>query len=212
MLTGSQRGFSLTELAIGMGIVGILMAAAIPQFTQALQNGQLKTATENIVTGINLARAEALRRNMPVSFYLVSDLTAGCVLSSTGNNWVVSLASPAGLCGVAPTDATDASAPTAADPKIVQKFSGLQSGANARVFGFLANGTTASNSVTFNGLGRVTSANSLAWLDFKNSTGVCESDSPTGTMRCMRVLISTGGQARVCDPKVSSVTDPRKCP
>ncbi|MEO8142973.1 MAG: GspH/FimT family pseudopilin [Betaproteobacteria bacterium] len=207
-----QRGYSLIELAIGIGIVGILMAAAIPQFTQALQNGQMKTATENMVTGINLARAEALRRNMPVSFYLVSDLTNACALSSTGNNWVVALANPAGLCAVAPVDSTDATAPTAADPKIVQKFSGLQSGANARVFAFLADGATTSNSATFNGLGRITGATSIAWLDFKNSTGACESDVPAGPMRCMRILISTGGQARVCDPKVSAVTDPRKCP
>jgi type IV fimbrial biogenesis protein FimT len=206
-----QHGFSLIELAVGMGIVGILMAAAVPQFTQALQNGQMKTATENMVTGINLARAEALRRNMSVSFYLVSDLTNGCVLSSIGNNWVVALASPSGLCGVTPVDSTDATAPTGADPKIVQKFSGLQSGGNARVTGFLADGATTSNTVTFNGLGRVTTPG-LAWLDFKNSTGACESDPTPGPMRCMRILISTGGQARVCDPKVTSVTDPRKCP
>jgi type IV fimbrial biogenesis protein FimT len=188
------------------------MAAAIPQFTQTLQNGQMKTASENMATGLNLARAEALRRNMPVSFYLVSDLTNACVLSSTGNNWVVALANPTGLCGVAPVDSTDATAPTAADPKIVQKFSGVQSGANARVFGFLADGITTSNSATFNGLGRVTGANPLAWLDFKNSTGACESDATPGPMRCLRILLSTGGQARVCDPKVTSVTDPRKCP
>lgn len=205
----AQRGFSLAELAIGIGIVGILMAAAMPQFTQMLQNSQMKGATENTISGLNLARAEALRRNMAVNFYFVSDLTNGCVLSSTAANWVVSLASPAGLCAVAPVDSSDATAPTAADPKIVQKFSAQASGGNSTVAAFLADGATASTTVTFNGLGRTT-GNGLAWIDVKNSTGACESDLPPGTMRCMRIQISTGGQARVCDPKVVA-PDPRAC-
>lgn len=207
----AQRGFSLTELAIAIGIIGILMAAAIPQFTQMLQNGQMKSATENTVAGLNLARAEALRRNMPINFYFVSDLTSGCTLSSTAANWVVSLASPAGLCAVAPVDSADTSAPTGADPKIVQKFSSQQGGGNATVAAFLADGATASTTVTFNGLGRVT-GNSVAWIDVRNSTGACEHDATPGPMRCLRILISTGGQARVCDPQVSAATDPRKCP
>jgi type IV fimbrial biogenesis protein FimT len=207
----AQRGFSLTELAIAIGIVGILMAAAVPQFTQSLQNAQMKSATENTLTGLGLARAEALRRNMPVSFYLVDNLTSTCVLSSTSNNWVVSLASPAGKCAVAPVDASDATAPTAADPKIVQKFSGAESGKNARVKAYLADGATASTSVTFNGLGRVAGAG-LGWIDLENSSGTCQHASPPGTMRCLRIVLSTGGQARVCDPAVTATTDPRKCP
>ena len=210
MLIG-QRGFSLAELAIAIGIVGILMAAATPQFTQMLQNAQMKAATENTITGLNLARAEALRRNMAVSFYLVSDLTNACVLSSVSTDWVVSLANPAGLCGVAPVDSSDAAAPTAADPKIVQKFSGKESGKNATIEAFLADGATASASVTFNGLGRVTGTG-LGWIDLKNSTGTCQHANPPGTMRCMRMVLSTGGQARVCDPQVTASTDPRKCP
>ncbi len=210
MLT-AQRGFSLTELAIAIGIVGILMAAAVPQFTQSLQNAQMKSATENTMTGLGVARAEALRRNMPISFYLVTDLTDACALSSTSNNWVVSQASPAGKCAVAPADADDASLPTAADPKIVQKFSGKESGKNATVSAFLADGATASTSVTFNGLGRVAGAG-LAMIDLKNSTGACQHDIPAGSMRCLRIVLSTGGQARVCDPQVSATTDPRKCP
>lgn len=198
-------------MAIGIAIVSIMAGLATPQFTQMLQNSQMKTATENTITGLGLARAEALRRNMPVSFYLVSDLTGACVLSSTSTDWVVSLANPTGLCGVAPADATDDTAPTAADPKIVQKFSGKESGKNATLEAFLADGATTSTSVTFNGLGRVAGAG-IGWIDLKNSTGTCQYATPPGTMRCMRIVLSTGGQARVCDPQVTSATDPRKCP
>jgi hypothetical protein len=31
-------------------------------------------------------------------------------------------------------------------------------------------------------------------------------------MRCMRVVVSTGGQVRMCDPQVLDATDPRVCP
>jgi len=207
----AQRGFSLTELAIAIGIVGIMMAAAVPQFTQMLQNGQMKTATENTIAGLSLARAEALRRNMPVNFYLVSDLTSACVLDSNATNWVVSLANPSGLCDVAPVDASDASAPTAADPKIVQKFSGKESGKNATTVAVLADFVTASSTATFNGLGRI-AGNGIAAIDIKNSTGACQHDATPGSMRCMRIRISTGGQARVCDPSPTvAATDPRYC-
>jgi type IV fimbrial biogenesis protein FimT len=203
-----QAGWTLTEVLIVMAIVGILMMVAVPQFTQTLQNQQIKSAAEATLQGLNLARAEALRRNMPIRFQLVSDLTNSCTLSSTSLNWIVSLGSPASLCATAPAKSDDAAAATGSDPKIVQKFFAQELGKNATASGFQSNGSTAANTVTFTGLGRV-SGTGLAWIDFKSTAGTCEHES--GTMRCMRIIISTGGQAKLCDPKVTATTDPRYC-
>ncbi len=53
--------------------------------------------------GLMQARNEAVRRNQPVSFFLVSDSDAvsmsdSCALSATSSGWVVAMASPAGKC------------------------------------------------------------------------------------------------------------------
>jgi type IV fimbrial biogenesis protein FimT len=40
--------------------------------------------------------------------------------------------------------------------------------------------------------------------------GTCE-HVDGGSMRCLRIDISVGGEARMCDPAVADATDPRKC-
>jgi type IV fimbrial biogenesis protein FimT len=205
-----QLGFTLAELSIGLAIAGILMVIALPNFTQMLQGAQIKAAAENTLTGLNLARAEALRRNMAVRFQLVSDLTNACTLSSTSSNWVVSLGDVTSLCATAPVDSGATTVASSTQPVITQKFSGQESGRTVTVSAFRADGATAASTVSFTGLGRVSAAG-LAWIDIKNTAGVCQNDSPSGTLRCLRIRISTGGQAKLCDPMVTAVTDSRFC-
>ena len=60
--------------------------------------------------------------------------------------------------------------------------------------------------VTFDSLGRTPEANAV---NFKPSNATCLQDS--GAQRCLRVLISPGGQVRMCDPAVNEEGDNRKC-
>ena len=49
-------------------------------------------------------------------------------------------------------------------------------------------------------------------VDFESAAGVCEHDpSNTGKMRCLSILVSSGGAIKMCDPKVGDATDPRHC-
>lgn len=203
-----QTGFTLAELSIGVAIAGILMVIALPNFTAMLQGAQIKAAAENTLTGLNLARAEALRRNMPVRFQLVSTLTNACALSSTSSNWIVSLGDPTGFCAVAPVDSGATTVAAAGEPVITQKFVGTESGNNVAISAFLTDGATAASTAVYTGLGRV-SAGGLAWVDIKNTTGACQHEG--GTLRCLRIRISTGGQAKLCDPVVIAATDSRFC-
>jgi type IV fimbrial biogenesis protein FimT len=192
-----QDGVTLIELIIGLVIVGILLMMGVPWFGTFLQNTQIRNAAETTLAGITLARTEAVRRNTTVRFQLVSNLTAGCALSATSLNWIVSLAEPTGLCDVAPSDSNS--------PQTVQKKSASEGTSNAAV------ATTGGSTIVFNGLGRV-SGTGITQLDFSNVSGTCEHvDAVNGTMRCLRILVSTGGQAKLCDPKVADNTDPRFC-
>lgn len=192
-----QRGLSIIETMIALAIVALVLFVAVPSFTIFLQNTQIKNAATSALNGLTLARAEAIRRNTPVRFQFVSNLTAGCTLSSSSLAWVVSQTNPAGKCDQPPSDSTA--------PQIVQKRAGLEGMQNAVV------AVTGGSSVTFTGLGRA-QAGGMTQIDFSNSTGTCQHiDAINGKMRCMRILVTSGGQARMCDPKVTAVTDPRKC-
>lgn len=202
MLKSAQAGVSLIELMIGLAIVAFLLFLGVPEFSNFLQNTQIRNAAETTLAGITLARAEAVRRNASVRFQLVSDLTSGCVVStsalndSTALSWVVSLDSPVGACDVDPGDAA---------PRIVQKKSAREGSANVRVTTDLA------PMVTFNGLGRMTGTG-VRRLDFKSASGICvHVDDVNGTMRCLAIMVTTGGAVKMCDPKVGDTTDPRHC-
>jgi len=60
--------------------------------------------------------------------------------------------------------------------------------------------------VTFDSVGRTPTGNAVT---FKPTNATCLADS--GTQRCLRVVISQGGQVRMCDPAVGEEGDNRKC-
>lgn len=194
----SSRGFTLIELMIGLTVLGIVLMIGLPSLATWIQNTQIRTAAEGMQSGLQLARAEALRRNTTVRFQLVDTLTASCVLSATGTNWVVSLADPVGNCDDAPSD-------TAA-PQIIQKKAGAEGAPNAVIT------ATGGSSITFNGIGRVVNVGPITRVDITNTRGgACKTAAGEEPMRCLRVTVSSAGQVRMCDPAVTDVADPRSC-
>ena len=181
----AQRGFSLIELLVGIVILGVLMAMAVPRFSDWLRNARIRTSAEAIQNGLQLARAEAVRRNATVRFQLVNTIDDTCALDTAGPHWVVSMDNPAGQCASAPSD-------TAA-PRIIQ----VRNRAEGSIQTLVAAGQSA---LVFNGLGRLTPvpAANVA-IDVSSTTGgTCVASG--GSVRCLRVLVSVGGQIRMCDP------------
>jgi type IV fimbrial biogenesis protein FimT len=77
LLTNMMRsaGFSLIELMIVIVILAIMLFIALPNFAVWMQNTQIRTAGEAVLNGMQLARAEAIRRN--VSVELRMDISSG---------------------------------------------------------------------------------------------------------------------------------------
>lgn len=65
-------------------LLGVLAAMAAPSLESTLGRFRVRTGAEALVSGLQLARSEALRRNQPVRFRL----TAGAA------NWAVETLSP----------------------------------------------------------------------------------------------------------------------
>jgi type IV fimbrial biogenesis protein FimT len=200
-----QQGMTLVELVVGVMIVGILLALAVPSYQGWIQSAKIRTTIEAILNGVQLARAEAVRRNAQIRFQLTDNLTATCALSTSDANWVVSFDDPTGLCANAmlneALDAGDAAVSPA--PRMIQVRSAAEGSANLTV-------TAGQSTITYNGLGRITPVPAATInIDVSDPTaGACAAAG--GTVRCMRVAISTGGQIRLCDPARAS-TDPQGC-
>jgi len=177
------RGFSLIELIVGMAILGILMSVGIPAFSDWLRNAKVRTAAESVLNGLQLARAEAVRRNARVRFSLVTTIDDTCALANAGPNWVVSVDDPSGGCATPPSDTVA--------PRIIQIRSGSESSTTTTV-------AAGQSEYLFTGLGRLSAA-PTGVIDVTSSTGgTCIALG--GPVRCLRIAVSLGGQIRMCDP------------
>lgn len=191
----------MIELAITLSVLGLLLALGLPSFQNWLMNTQIRNAAESISVGIQRARNEAVRLNQNVRFTLVSlndpkTMDDSCAASAAAGSWVISLDDPAAQCAAAP------SATTA--PRIVEKRAAGDGGLSAAVAALAADNATAASTVTFNGFGRTVDADPLARVDVASTA--------SGNYRALRVLVSTGGAVRMCDPGVTDNADPRRCP
>jgi type IV fimbrial biogenesis protein FimT len=63
---------TLVELMVVLAIVAIGATLAAPNMAVFMANYRVRAAAESMLTGLNFARTEALRRNTAVSFALVS--------------------------------------------------------------------------------------------------------------------------------------------
>lgn len=59
-------GFTLPELMITLAIAGILMAIAIPSFNTTIRSSRLSASANELVSALNLARSEAVKRGQQV--------------------------------------------------------------------------------------------------------------------------------------------------
>lgn len=104
-----STGFTLIELLITVAVLAILLYIALPNFAVWMQNTQIRTAGEAILNGVQLARAEAIRRNVNVELRM--DVSSGWTarIADTGQviqSRVAGEGSAAALVTIAPAGAT----------------------------------------------------------------------------------------------------------
>ncbi|MDP3330641.1 MAG: GspH/FimT family pseudopilin [Methylococcaceae bacterium] len=62
-----HQGFTLIELMVTISIAAILLGVAIPSFTSTITSNRLTTNANELVTALNLARSEAIKRGQQVT-------------------------------------------------------------------------------------------------------------------------------------------------
>lgn len=197
-----QRGFTMIEIVVAIAVLALLLLAAMPSIGTWMDNARIRNVADALQNGIQIARAEAVRRNENVSFWLVSledpNLLANdCQLSATSGSWIVSVDAPTSHCGDAPS--IDSS------PKIVTGHAAGNGGKNVLVAAVQSDNTTAATSITFNGFGRLVNTGAIARISVTGPVNGTE-------YRNLRIAITPAGLVRMCDPRATDSTDPRKCP
>jgi type IV fimbrial biogenesis protein FimT len=186
-LKSKVQGFSLIEMMVSIAIIAVLASMASSSYKAWVQNARIRTAAESIQNGIQVARAEAVKRNSPVQFDL----------RSTHSAWTVCMR-PAGLGSCPVDDATT----------IQSRAAGEGSSADIAVSAVDA------GPYVFNSFGAMISpapsaADGLVRIGVDVSTSVL----PAAESRNLNIIIGVGGSVRMCDPDSGlSATDPRKCP
>jgi type IV fimbrial biogenesis protein FimT len=128
LMVAKQSGVTLIELLVGVAIVVIITALALPSYSTWIQNSRLRNGAEAVVNGLQLARAEAVRRNANVNFTLTGATSA----------WAVGCANVTANC-----------------PATIQSHTVGDGSSAAVTLTMVAGGA---NPVTFTNLGRISTA------------------------------------------------------
>jgi type IV fimbrial biogenesis protein FimT len=184
----TQHGLTLVEIAVVLAIAAVLYLRAMPMFGTWLGNAHTRTAAESVLNGLQLARAEAIRRNRMVQFV---------VTDGASSSWLVGCAVPvdSGTPGVdGPGDCLG----------VIQTRAALEASDQPQLALTPANATT----ITFDSLGRI-----AANIDGSPTPSVIEVANPVvaaADRRQLRVAVGAGGGVRMCDPALPA-GDPRRC-
>ncbi len=198
---GRSRGFSLIELMVTVTLLGVLVLLAMPSMAAWIRNNKVRTVADALENGLRVAQVEATRRSRQVVFVLTNSPTPDTSLTAVANGsyWAT---------------------------KTIKLVTGNSDTADFIESGTLS-GTAANvqiqgpNAVCFSALGRVTVPATTG-----SSGGNCTPPATATTeaarydislsgpdARPLRVLVSLGGQVRMCDPaKTLSSTHPDGCP
>jgi len=202
MLNRVHSGFSLVELIVGMAILALLMALGLPQYATFVSNARLRATAEGISNGLNLARAEAVKRNGRVELLFIDEEPIEPLVNVVapvvnGPNWLVR-----------------AWVPTASAFDFVEGKLGAEGSGKTGTPGVEVSTVTPGvydGTVTFTGFGALASGQPLSFEVTYSTAGACDTTATPGPMRCLNVNVTPGGQIRICDPKITAAKDTRAC-
>ncbi|HOX26839.1 MAG TPA: GspH/FimT family pseudopilin [Candidatus Krumholzibacteria bacterium] len=85
-LPASQRGFTLVELMVLIGVIGLVAAIAVPSFNGYLRANRIGTTADMMAADMALARATAVAQGRVIRF---DGDAAGYTITDPGNGRVI---------------------------------------------------------------------------------------------------------------------------
>lgn len=84
-----NTGYTLLELMVTITIAGILMGVAVPSFTSIIDSNRLTTYANDLVTALNYARSEAIKRNLRVSLCKSTNGVSCTTINNWAQGWII---------------------------------------------------------------------------------------------------------------------------
>lgn len=85
----STSGFTLIELLVTVAVAAILAVVAVPGFQALFQGNRAATQTNNLVSALNFARSEAIRRGTTVALCPSADQATCTGATDWTTGWIV---------------------------------------------------------------------------------------------------------------------------
>ncbi len=83
-----ESAFTLIELMIAIAVAAVVLTLGVPGFGRIIENNQLATNTNVLVSSFTLARSEAIKRNTQVKICDSSD-GVNCGIGDYSAGWIV---------------------------------------------------------------------------------------------------------------------------
>jgi type IV fimbrial biogenesis protein FimT len=77
MRPGLARGFNIIELMVVVSLIALLLMVGMPSFQLYSQNAQTRAGAEALLAGLQVAKSEAIRRNVSVQMKLTDPTQSG---------------------------------------------------------------------------------------------------------------------------------------
>ncbi len=146
-------GFTLIELIVAMAVMVVFVTVAVPAFQTLTMNNRLITQNNTLISSLNLARSEAVKRVVPVTVCASTNKTS-CNTSQWERGWIIF------------TDVNGDRVVNSPPDEIVRVGNEVQGGDNtlrAEVF-------TNTNWIQYNARGNVNSAGTFVLCDSRGNT------------------------------------------
>ncbi|MFQ5469241.1 MAG: GspH/FimT family pseudopilin [Gammaproteobacteria bacterium] len=84
----AYAGFTLIELLVTIAVAAIVITVALPSFGDFIRNNRLVTQANTLITSLNIARSEAIKRGMTVNV-CSSNNQISCTSTNWKDGWIV---------------------------------------------------------------------------------------------------------------------------